>query len=163
MLSKQQLFATELIRFSDRVVYEIIRNIVTKKKTLETNIFHSEHAPLVCKVILRKYMLSYWEFSMNDNKTSNTVTYLKKTGDFIHDQCLFDFMFIVIYEQMLYICRMMKNNDTNVEQMLQQKRGRTGNESIDEISVPILTRLKPALVNALLTSRHGCLTDCQKK
>jgi len=139
-------FISDILSFSHPIVSEILLGLSEHQK-VDSEWFSSKQSDLTCKVLLRKYLLRYWEFydQKPDSKLGKQFTRMKITGGFSHDQCLFDFLFEVIYEQTKRICVLLATSDNNSIQT----------------SIPIFqTLINTPLSKALEKCSYGCTNTC---
>ena len=153
-MNEEKDFYNSMVEVSNSIAHEIISKLL-KETDFNIKWFCSKQGLLTCKVFLRKYLLKCWDFSsLNiDSKLSKIFTFLKNSGEFNHDECFFDFLFTVTYEQLTYTCNEVKNNITEYNKV-------SKNKDIEDFLLLYLVILKSKLLIILKNSRHGCKPTC---
>lgn len=149
-----QEFFNKTAQISHHITSEVSAGLL-ENENISVGWFCSKEGLLTCKVFLRKYLLKCWEF-FNSNKNSRigkTLSFLKKSGEFVHEECLFDFIFVVSYEQLTKVCEIMK--------MYKESNISLKKTDFNKLFTTSLELIRPKLIKALQNSRHGCVTDCQ--
>ena len=143
-MERSHTFATLMVDFSNKIVYYIItylcKNNISYLKWLYSDIGISTR-----RVFIRKYLLRYWEF-YNDNGDSvigKRFDNLKQYGSFLHSECLFDFIFMVVCEHVKHVCYQMCKK--------YQK-----SENLDIPLQETITKITPRLRHVLTLCKHGC-------
>jgi hypothetical protein len=152
-MSKQG-FAKTMLDFCNTVTKSVLISL-SSKKNIDIAWFCSTEGVLTCKVFIRKYLLKCWEFyTLNDkSEVSDCLDILKSTGSFHHNECLFDFILIVVYEQVKKVCFIMRRDRMTID--------------TDDGNCTILTLclllIAPQIEKALSTCKYGCLENCNKQ
>jgi hypothetical protein len=149
----QICFVDSMVQLTNQVSSSIFSGLL-QQPSIDITWFFSQQGTLTCKVLLRKYLLRCWDLFIKNPSTQlgQILQYLKKNGHFNHDQCLFDFVYLVSYEQMMSACMIANTQCDSLFDSVDTK----------DLFTMCLMVLKPKLTRALQNSRHGCDQTCSK-
>lgn len=135
-----------------QVTTHIIQDVVVKLLAhVDVQWFGTLQGVSTYKVFIRKYLLRCWEAFNHGGGITTCLRRLQTLGKFEHERCLFDFLFLVLCEQMKHV-------GAGMLHLL----GDPATDPSCHLSVA-LEKVQVPFAQALRRTRYGCVDACQHR